>query len=59
VKAHKLQSPWEEPFVISKVLHNGSYYLVDFREKKIDLRIGTGSKKREDPDDIYDETDHP
>ncbi|KAK1618335.1 hypothetical protein QYE76_023852 [Lolium multiflorum] len=34
VKDHKLQSPWEGPFVISKVLHNGSYYLVDFRELK-------------------------
>ena len=34
VKDHKLQSPWEGPFVVSKVLHNGSYYLVDFRELK-------------------------
>ena len=31
-KDHKLAPPWEGPFVISKVLHNGSYYLVDIRE---------------------------
>ena len=29
---HKLSSPWEGPFVLSKNLHNGSYYLVDIRE---------------------------
>src|SRR4051812_16690214 len=29
---HKLSSPWEGPFVVSKNLHNGSYYLVDLRE---------------------------
>ena len=34
VKTHKLASPWEGPFVISKALHNGSYYLVDIREIK-------------------------
>ena len=32
VKTHKLAPPWEGPFVISKALHNGSYYLVDIRE---------------------------
>ena len=26
---HKLSSPWEGPFVVSKNLHNGSYYLID------------------------------
>jgi len=30
---HKLSSPWEGPFVVSKNLYNGSYYLVDIREK--------------------------
>ena len=30
---HKLSSPWEGPFVISKNLHNGSYYLIDIREE--------------------------
>jgi hypothetical protein len=31
-EAHKLSSPWEGPFVISKALLNGSYYLIDIRE---------------------------
>ena len=30
---HKLSPPWEGPFIISKKLNNGSYYLVDAREK--------------------------
>ena len=29
---HKLSPPWEGPFVVSKNLHNGSYYLIDVRE---------------------------
>ena len=29
---HKLSPPWEGPFVISKNLNNGSYYLVDICE---------------------------
>ncbi|KAK1611012.1 hypothetical protein QYE76_034685 [Lolium multiflorum] len=59
VKDHKLQSPWEGPFVVSKVLHNGSYYLVDFRELKDRPANWHRKRKREDPDDIYDETDRP
>lgn len=59
VKEHKLQYPWEGPFVISKVLHNGSYYLIDFREKKDRPANWYRKRKREDPDDIYDETDRP
>ncbi|KAK1642902.1 hypothetical protein QYE76_060707 [Lolium multiflorum] len=52
------QSPWEGPFVVSKVLHNGSYYLVDWELK--DRPANWHRKcKREDPDDIYDETDRP
>ena len=30
---HKLSPPWEGPFIISRNLHNGSYYLVDAREE--------------------------
>ena len=30
---HKLSPPWEGPFIISRKLHNRSYYLVDAREK--------------------------
>ena len=32
-KLHKLSPPWEGPFVISRVLNNGSYYLVDIRDR--------------------------
>ena len=31
---HKLSPPWEGPFVVSNNLHNGSYYLIDVRERK-------------------------
>ena len=31
---HNLSPPWEGPFVVSKNLHNGSYYLIDIREHK-------------------------
>jgi hypothetical protein len=55
-KSHKLSPPWEGPVVISKALLNGSYYLVDIRE--LDKRPSK-KRKRRDPDDIYDETDHP
>jgi hypothetical protein len=55
-KSHKLSLPWEGPYVISKALLNGSYYLVDVRE--LDKRPSKKRKQR-DPDDIYDETDHP
>ena len=30
----KLSPPWEGPFVVSKNLHNGSYYLIDVQEHK-------------------------
>ena len=29
---HKLSPPWEGPFVVSKNLHDGSYYLIDVRD---------------------------
>jgi hypothetical protein len=54
--SHKLSPPWEGPFVISKALLNGSYYLVDIRE--LDKRPSKKCKRR-DPDNIYDETDRP
>ena len=31
---HKLSPPWEGPFVVSKNLHNGSYYLINVRDNK-------------------------
>jgi hypothetical protein len=29
---HKLSSPWEGPFIVSQVLGNGAYYLIDVQE---------------------------
>jgi hypothetical protein len=55
-KSHKLSPPWEGPFVISKALLNGSYYLIDIRE--LDKQLSK-KRKRRDPNDIYDETDCP
>ena len=31
---HKLSSPWEGPFIISKALHDNAYNLTDVREEK-------------------------
>ena len=31
---HKLSPPWEGPFIISRALHNDSYYLIDAQEPK-------------------------
>jgi hypothetical protein len=55
-KSHKLSPPWEGPFVISKALLKGSYYLIDVRELD---KQPSKKRKRRDPDDIYDETDRP
>jgi hypothetical protein len=29
---HKLSSPWEGTFIVSRVLGNGAYYLIDAQE---------------------------
>jgi hypothetical protein len=31
---HKLSSPWEGPFIVSWVLGNGAYYLIDVQEPR-------------------------
>ena len=31
---HKLSAPWEGPFIVSNVLRNGAYYLIDMRPGK-------------------------
>jgi hypothetical protein len=31
---HKLFSPWEGPFIVSRVLGNGAYYLIDAQEPR-------------------------
>jgi hypothetical protein len=43
-----LSHPWEGPFVISKVLHNGSYYLVDLRDR---FKWVNGKHKCLEPDE--------
>jgi hypothetical protein len=55
-KAHKLSPPWKGPFVISKALLNGSYYLIDIRELD---KWPSKKRKQRDTNDIYDETDRP
>src|SRR3954462_9321132 len=57
-KSHKLSPPWEGPFIISKALLNGSYYLVDNHEIK-DRPNEDHKRKRRDPDDDYPELDRP
>ena len=34
IDMHKLSPPWEGPFVVSKNLNNGSYYLINVRDHK-------------------------
>jgi hypothetical protein len=31
---HKVSSPWEGPFIVSQVLGNGAYYLIDVQEPR-------------------------
>jgi hypothetical protein len=31
---HKLSSPWEGPFIVSRVLGNGAYYLINTQEPR-------------------------
>jgi hypothetical protein len=45
---HKLSPPWEGPFIVSRVLGNGTYYLVDAQEPR--KNKGDNSDK---------ETEHP
>ena len=33
---HKLSPPWEGPFIVSKAMHNDSYYLVDAQDARKD-----------------------
>jgi hypothetical protein len=45
---HKLSSLWEGPFIVSRVLGNGAYYLIDVQEPR---------KNKADNSDK--ETEHP
>ena len=51
-KSHKLAPTWEGPFIISRALRNGSYYLVDIRNL-------TKDRKRKRVDDDLKETKRP
>ena len=33
---YKLSAPWEGPFIVSKALHNDSYYLIDAQDARKD-----------------------
>ena len=33
---HKLSPPWEGPFIVSRAMHNDSYYLIDAQEPRKD-----------------------
>jgi hypothetical protein len=56
-REHKLAPVWEGPFVVSKVLHNGSYYLIDIREEKD--RPKNQKRKRGEQDNLYFESTRP
>src|SRR4051812_28996527 len=43
-RKHKIPPIWEGPFMVSKVLHNGSYYLTEIRPVK--ERPDTRKRKR-------------
>ncbi|SPT18588.1 unnamed protein product [Triticum aestivum] len=41
---HKLSAPWEGPFIISKVLGNDSYYLIDAQKPRARKRDDSGKE---------------
>ena len=41
---HKLSSPWEGPFIVSKALINNAYYLIDAHEHKKDTMDKEGDE---------------
>jgi hypothetical protein len=44
----KLSFPWEGPFIISRVLGNGAYYLIDAQELRKN-KAGNSDKETEHP----------
>ena len=56
-KTHKLSPKWEGPFMVSKVLLNGSYYLVDIQE--LENRPKSKKQKADDPDNEFAESTRP
>ena len=45
-REHKLAPVWEGPFVISKAMKNGSYYLVDIRDEEKNPKDKNRKRKR-------------
>jgi hypothetical protein len=45
---HKLSSPWEGPFIVSRVLGNVAYYLIDAQEPRKN-KADNSDKKTEHP----------
>ena len=41
---HKLSAPWEGHFIISKVLGNDSYYLIDAQQPRARNRDDSGKE---------------
>jgi len=41
---HKLSSPWEGPFIVSKALHNNAYYLIDAQKPQKRKRDASGEE---------------
>jgi hypothetical protein len=46
VGRHKLSPPWEGPFIVSRALHNDSYYLIDAQESRKDGLDRPGSETK-------------
>ena len=43
---HKLSAPWEGPFIISKVLGNDSYYLIDAQKPRARKSDNSGKETK-------------
>ena len=41
---HKLSAPWEGPFIVSKVLGNDSYFLIDAHKPRARKRNDSGKE---------------
>jgi hypothetical protein len=48
---HKLSSPWEGPFIVSRVLGNRAYYLIDAQEPKKN-KADNSDKEMERPGNV-------
>jgi hypothetical protein len=49
---HKLSSPWEGPFIVSWVLGNGAYYLIESQEPRKNKAYNS-DKETERPWNVY------